>query len=150
MKALTTTTTSSHLLKTVKRYFSSLCTSCVHSHQKLACNPCQYLEDPAQLKKINYYQFFCLGEPHFDLNLKALTQQFKQYQRFIHPDRFEMVPTGREQIKDHAHELSSFANNAYQVLLNEIERAEYLMKLSKQQHHLSVSEDEAAAVIVTD
>jgi len=128
MKAFTTTT--SHLLKTISnRGFSSLCTSCVHSHKKLACNPCQYLEDPDSLQKINYYQFFCLGEPHFDVNLKALNQQFKQYQRFIHPDKFEMVPTGKEQMKDRAHQISSFANNAYQILNNEIERAEYLMKL---------------------
>ena len=128
MKAFTTTT--SHLLKTISnRGFSSLCTSCVHSHKKLACNPCQYLEDPDSLQKINYYQFFFLGEPHFDVNLKALNQQFKQYQRFIHPDKFEMVPTGKEQMKDRAHQISSFANNAYQILNNEIERAEYLMKL---------------------
>jgi hypothetical protein len=128
MKAFTTTT--SKLLKTISnRGFSSLCTSCVHSHTKLACNPCQYLEDPDSLYKINYYQFFCLGEPHFDVNLKALNQQFKQYQKFIHPDKFEMVPTGKEQMKDRAHQISSFANNAYQILNNEIERAEYLMKL---------------------
>lgn len=44
-----------------------------------------------------------------------------------------MVPQGRENIKDRAHELSSFANNAYQILNNEIERAEYLIKLQKYQ-----------------
>ena len=34
-------------------------------------------------------------------------------------------------IKDRAHELSSFANAAFQTLNNEIERAEYLIRLSK-------------------
>ena len=27
------------------RAFSAQCTTCYHSHKKLACNPCQYLED---------------------------------------------------------------------------------------------------------
>jgi hypothetical protein len=89
------------------------------------------LEDPAQLKKVNYYQFFCLGEPRYDLNINELRKQFKQYQRFIHPDKFEMVPLGKENIKDRAHELSSYTNNAYSILTNEIERAEYLIKLQK-------------------
>jgi DnaJ-domain-containing protein 1 len=32
-------------------------------------------------------------------------------------------------LKDSAHQLSSFANNAYQTLNNDITRAEYLLKL---------------------
>lgn len=32
-------------------------------------------------------------------------------------------------LKGRAQELSSFANNAYQILANDIERAEYLSKL---------------------
>jgi molecular chaperone HscB len=48
------------------------------------------LEDINLLRKINYFQFFCL-EPRYDLDMKTLNMQFKQYQRFIHPDKFEMA-----------------------------------------------------------
>jgi len=67
-------------------------------------------------------------EPRYDIDMKTLNQQFKQYQRFIHPDKFEMAQGG---IKDRAHELSSFANAAYYTLSNQIERAEYLLRLKK-------------------
>lgn len=69
-------------------------------------------------------------EPKFDIDCKALTQQFKNYQRFIHPDKFEMA---KEEMKDKAHELSSFANNAFSILSNDIERAEYLIRLGNKQ-----------------
>ncbi len=36
-------------------------------------------------------------------------------------------------IKDRAHEVSSFANAAFQTLSNNIERAEYLIKMNKGQ-----------------
>lgn len=38
----------------------------------------------------------------------------------------------KSSLKDNAHELSSFANNAYQILANDIDRAEYLIKLHSQ------------------
>jgi hypothetical protein len=62
----------------------------VHKHSKLACNPCQYLEDISQLTRVNYFQFFCL-EPRYDIDPRELSTQFKQYQRFIHPDKFEQA-----------------------------------------------------------
>lgn len=57
--------------KAAARAFSSLCTTCVHQHSKLACNPCQYLEDISALKRVNYFQFFCM-EPRFDIDYQAL------------------------------------------------------------------------------
>jgi molecular chaperone HscB len=67
-------------------------------------------------------------EPRYDIDMKTLNQQFKQYQRFIHPDKFEMA---QDSIKTRAHELSSFANAAFNTLSNHIERAEYLLLLQK-------------------
>lgn len=55
-----------------RRLFSSLCTTCVHQHSKIGCNPCQYLEDPQALRQINYFQFFCI-EPRFDIDSKLLS-----------------------------------------------------------------------------
>lgn len=70
--------------------------------------------------------------------MKTLNMQFKQYQRLIHPDKFEMAQGA---IKDRAHELSSFANAAYQILTNDIDRAEYLIRLNKGLSHQG-SQDE--------
>lgn len=38
-------------------------------------------------------------------------------------------------LKDRAHELSSFANNAFSILSNDLERAEYLIKLRTKKCH---------------
>lgn len=40
-------------------------------------------------------------------------------------------------IKDRAHELSSFANAAFQTLSNNIERAEYLIRMNKGELNMS-------------
>jgi hypothetical protein len=72
-------------------------------------------------------------EPRYDIDFKLLRSQFKLYQKFIHPDKFEMSEEGTT-IKDIAHEVSSFANNAFQILSNDIERAEYLIKLSNSEN----------------
>ncbi len=99
------------------RAFSSLCTSCVHQHKKIACNPCQYLEDVSMLKKISFFEFFCM-EARYDIDHKLLNKQFKLYQTFIHPDRFEIAES--KGLKDRAHELSAFANNAFTTLADDI------------------------------
>ncbi len=67
-------------------------------------------------------------EPRYDIDPKELSLQFKQYQRFIHPDKFEQAQTD---LKCRAQELSAFANSAFSTLMNDIARADYLLKLSK-------------------
>jgi molecular chaperone HscB len=75
------------------------------------------------LKEVDFFEFFCI-EKKFDLDLQELNQQFKQYQKFIHPDRFQS-----QDMQDKAHDLSSFENNAYVTLLNDLMRAAYLLKV---------------------
>ena len=65
-------------------------------------------------------------EPKYDIDPSELNQVFKQVQKFIHPDKFELAT---EQMKDSAHELSAYVNNAYFTLGHDLERAEYLLKL---------------------
>ena len=44
-------------------------------------------------------------------------------------------------IKDRAHELSSFANAAYQTLTNDIDRAEYLIRLNRGLSHQGTQDE---------
>ncbi len=50
----------------------------------------------------------------------------------------------QDQIKGRAHEVSSFANAAFSTLSNSIERAEYLIRLSKGQTDNEKLKDEKA------
>lgn len=78
-----------------------------------------------QLQKVDYFKFFCLPKL-YDIDLASLNQHYKQYQKFIHPDKFELAA---EDLKENSTELSSFANNAYFTLINEVQRAVYLLRL---------------------
>ncbi|CDW81055.1 iron-sulfur cluster co-chaperone protein mitochondrial-like [Stylonychia lemnae] len=92
---------------------------------KHSCNPCKYLEDISQLKRVDYFQFFCLPQ-QYNVDLNELNQHYKQYQKFIHPDKFSLAA---DQLQENSTELSSFANNAYFTLINDLQRAIYLLKL---------------------
>ena len=112
------------------------CNICYYKHQKLECNPCRYLENPSALKEVDYFTFFCLDK-RYDLDKPTLVSQFKLFQKFIHPDRFSQA---KDCLQGNSHELSSFANNAYFTLLNDLTRATYLLKLL---YHLDVTKEES-------
>jgi hypothetical protein len=67
------------------------CKYCYYKHASHECDPCRYLGGEEltgkQLKKVDYFQFFCF-EKRFDIDLNELSRRFKEYQKFIHPDKF--------------------------------------------------------------
>eukprot|EP00347_Sterkiella_histriomuscorum_P012866 403366922 len=58
--------------------------------------------------------------------MTSLNQHYKQYQKFIHPDKFQLAA---DDLLENSNELSSFANNAYFTLINEVSRAVYLLRI---------------------
>mmetsp|Transcript_30338 Transcript_30338/g.34464 ORF Transcript_30338/g.34464 Transcript_30338/m.34464 type:complete len:169 (+) Transcript_30338:608-1114(+) len=66
------------------------------------------------------------SEPKFDLDLQLINRRYKDLQKVIHPDLFN---NSEETEKGAAEELSTHVNEAYFTLRNEIQRANYLLKL---------------------
>ena len=78
-----------------------------------------------ELHKVNYFEFFCLPQL-YDLDMTELNAHYKQYQKYIHPDKFQMA---ENQLQENSHFISAYANNAYFTLINDLQRAVYLLRL---------------------
>jgi len=86
----------------------------------LFCRYCNTLQAPAP----DYYEF--LGIPRrLSLSLDALQEKFYSLSRLLHPDRYSRHS---EQEKRYSLEASSILNDAYRVLRDPIQRAEYVLK----------------------
>lgn len=78
-----------------------------------------------QLFNQNYFELFAIPES-FEVSLELLTDRYQGFQSQWHPDRFASVEENR---KLQAVQVSSWLNQAYEVLKNPLSRAAYLMKL---------------------
>ena len=111
----------------MKRLFSAtkgLCQICPKSnaHQIIGANPCQYIITPAP-RELSYFTYFCL-RPIYRIDKLLLTDTYKQYQKVLHPDKF-----ARESLLvEGATTASAYTSNAYKTLMNDIDRAQYLLK----------------------
>ena len=56
-----------------------------------------------------------------------LNSQYKSYQRVLHPDKFSASDIDPK-LQDNAKQVRSYCSNAYQILLNDITRAQYILK----------------------
>ena len=99
-------------------------------------------EQPAFSPKlmINQDHFQLLGLPErFETDLSALERGFRAVQSSVHPDRFVRAMDSERRM---AMQLSTQVNEAYRVLSNPIERAQYLCK----RHGVSVDTDRGAGL----
>lgn len=78
-----------------------------------------------QLFNQNYFELFALPES-FEVSLELLTDRYRILQSQWHPDRFA---SAEEQRKLQAVQMSSWLNQAYEVLRTPLSRAAYLLKL---------------------
>ena len=78
-------------LCSIKKPPGEKCAVCVHAHTKLPCNPCKYLENPDSLNSINYFDFFCLHDKHFQIDFQSLKDTYMRYQSVLHPDKFTLA-----------------------------------------------------------
>lgn len=99
------------------------CWSCLkESRQAIKCSVCGVLQP---LKRENAFSY--LGVPiSFDLVEQEFEKNFLDLQAIVHPDRYG----GAHPLeKYYASEHSSFANAAYQILKNPIERARAILEI---------------------
>ena len=97
---------------------------CPQVHPVVGSDPCKYLLLPPEAtKQLNYFDYFCF--PHdYLLSKQDLSQTYKNYQRVLHPDKF----SSSAPLLDEATRMSSFTSSVYQVLMDDILRAEYLLR----------------------
>ena len=105
---------------------SQKCTICVFEHDKLPCDPCQYLLTPESLPSKNFFEFFCLQQyrSNFLLDHTLLQQTYKAYQRVLHPDKFST----NTELMDSANQVSAFCSTAFKVLQDDVSRAKYILE----------------------
>lgn len=97
------------------------CWQCGHqSEHSLFCRFCDSLQAPAS----DYFRFFGM-EPKLSIDPVALQKRFYDLSRLLHPDRYTRK-TGTEQ--QYSLEATAILNDAYRVLRNPVERAEYVLR----------------------
>ena len=73
--------------------------------------------------KQNYFELFLLPVS-YDIDLAALTERYRELQKIVHPDRFTQA---NAQEKRWSLQAASLVNAAYQVLCNDLKRADYIL-----------------------
>lgn len=107
---------------------SSVCKKC-HKECKnklnFFCGDCHYLKDPEVLDSVNYFELFDL-DTNFDIDLEKLDKNFYKLQHMFHPDRY--VSASDQDLVDTSTAYSSFINNGYKLLKDDLERAKYMLE----------------------
>jgi molecular chaperone HscB len=85
----------------------------------LFCPSCKSLQNPAT----GYFEFFGL-EPKLALDIQALQKRFYELSRQLHPDRYGRRP---ERERQYSLEATAILNDAWRVLRDPVERAEYVL-----------------------
>ncbi|XP_028784882.1 iron-sulfur cluster co-chaperone protein HscB homolog [Neltuma alba] len=89
----------------------------------LVCQSCRSIQ-PVD-KSIDYFDIFGL-EKNYDIEVKNLEGEYKNWQKKIHPD---LVHSKSEKERDFAAEQSAKVIDAYRTLTRPLSRAIYLLKL---------------------
>ncbi|KAK3097775.1 hypothetical protein FSP39_013081 [Pinctada imbricata] len=102
-----------------------------------------------EVDKLGYFQV--LGMPEkFDVDLESLSQNYKNLQRQLHPDKHSLKPK-REQ--DLAEQQSSYVVNAYQTIMKPLSRAMYLLEINGnplEEENTSVDQDFLMQIMETN
>lgn len=88
------------------------------------CNTCDVIQPPKKEK--NYFELF-ESPITFDLDTSYLTKMYRNLQRKVHPDSFELKS---EKERLYSSEQSSLINHAYKTLMRPLTRALYLLALA--------------------
>lgn len=99
--------------------FGVNCWQCGTPVEALFCPLCKSLQQPDG----DYFRFFGLPQ-RLSVDLADLRTRFYALSRQIHPDRFTRRSAQEQQI---SLEASSILNDGYRVLLDPVERAEYVL-----------------------
>lgn len=102
------------------------CWNCEADLQDLIiCKKCKSVQPPSPTNV-----FECLGlSPQFDIDLNLLSERYLERQRLVHPDKF-IFKTAEEKL--YAQQHSSHINQCYQILNDNISRAEAILEYNNQ------------------
>jgi molecular chaperone HscB len=107
----------------------SLCKSCKLNelNNKVICGVCVTIRNPYEyIKEKDFFAIFNLSK-NYNIDKTQLDKQYKDIQKIIHPDKFSTSSTN--DIKE-AQDCSAYVSNAYNILKDDIKRANYLLKLN--------------------
>lgn len=90
------------------------------------CTKCHYLKDPEALESVSYFELFEIPE-HYDIDKSELDKSFYRLQHLFHPDKF--TANEDKNLVDNSTTYSSFINNGYRLLKDDLERAKYLLNM---------------------
>ena len=110
------------------------CWSCsvAHNESTLFCPNCSKIQPPIGG---NYFSVFGL-DPHLNIDLPKLEQEFHRLSRKLHPDRFARASDNE---KEWSLADTALLNDAYRTLKDPIRRTQYLLKL----HGAEIGEEHA-------
>lgn len=100
------------------------CWSCsvAHNESTLFCPNCSKIQPPTGG---NYFSVFAV-EPHLNIDLAKLEQEFHRLSRKLHPDRFARASNNE---KEWSLADTALLNDAYRTLKDPVRRTQYLLKL---------------------
>jgi molecular chaperone HscB len=105
-----------------------ICQSCKlkELNNKIICGVCTSVRKPYEyIRDKDYFAIFNLRKNYL-IDKSFLDAQYKDLQKLVHPDKFSN--SSEDQVKE-AQDCSAFVSNAYKTLSNDIERANYLLKI---------------------
>lgn len=120
-------------MKLSRFYFNSnikdsICKSCKLNelNNKVICGVCVTVRKPLEyIKDKDFFAIFNLNK-NYSIDKNKLDKQYKDIQKVIHPDKYSLL--GDKEIKE-AQDCSAYVSNAYNILKDDIKRANYLLKL---------------------
>jgi Fe-S protein assembly co-chaperone HscB len=105
-------------------YRCQKCNTPCSDKYKFFCKNCAYLKDSKMLTQWCFFQIFKVEED-YKVDKKLIEERFRNLQLIFHPDKFESA--GEPDLTETSTEYSSFINNAYTTLWDDLARAKYLL-----------------------
>jgi len=106
-----------------------VCQSCVVQklESKVICGVCKTVRSmrPSEYikNKLNYFSIFNMDDKYL-IDKQKLDIQYKDLQKILHPDKYV---TENEELMKEAQDCSAFVSNAYNILKDDYQRANYLV-----------------------
>ncbi|XP_063710063.1 iron-sulfur cluster co-chaperone protein HscB [Culicoides brevitarsis] len=115
-------------LNVVRRFTEKVARNCwkceaTGVENSVMCGKCGALTSPDTSR--SYFSLLNVSES-FDVNSSKLTENFRQLQSVVHPDKFS---NKSEMEQKHAMDWSSLLNKAYSTLSTPFKRAEYMLSI---------------------
>ena len=114
-------------------------TSSSSSNVLLFCesNTCNVIQKYNTINDINIFNLFNISTLQYNINIKEIEINYKNIQKLLHPDKFMNNDSIVE--RDISANLSAIVSQAYQIIINPYNRAEYIYNLKFHNHNTNNS-----------